>query len=255
MIILCTGLIRSASTWSFNVCRLLLEQAGQLSPGQAAVNVLSGYVDGENLDAALRQQQGAAGPVVIKSHFPGSYGMQLIERGEIFNICTLRDPRDCLVSLHAYGEMSFGESIQFIQENLRFINAYRSHEKNARTLFIDFDDAVNRSLDSVGRIAGFLQLDLPGAELLETDRQTNLNAAKKIMQDIGQRQGSDSVHQVRNHLADNKTLIHQGHVQDPHNTRWKNSLSAAEQKQVNEAFAPWLVSLGYETEESIKQIL
>jgi hypothetical protein len=247
MIILCTGLLRSGSTWSFNVCRQLFRQTYK----DGSVKLAIGYADGVPLDELIRANQDDSERIlIVKSHFPGAYAVDQIESGQLPNICTLRDPRDSFVSLNSYDEMTFDEIKDYVLKNLRYIDKY---ERKDKSLFIDFEDMMANSLAAVGRIADYLKLNLSEEIILEVDEQTNIDSARKTMNGLSDRDGSDSVHKVRSHLVDNLTFIHEKHVQSAKSGRWKTELSQDEQRRVNEAFAPWLLSMGYETSDSIER--
>src|ERR1044071_4352147 len=95
-LILCTGMMRSGSTWSFNVCRLLAQVAAR----QEGLPFWSGYLTLEQCEQFLTQSDGNfPGPTVIKAHGIGTVAQRYLKNGQAQAICTFRDPRDSVVSL------------------------------------------------------------------------------------------------------------------------------------------------------------
>src|SRR4051794_18506060 len=102
-LVLCTGMMRSGSTWSFNVCRLLAQVAAK----QRDLPFWSGYLTLQNCEKFLTQSHGNfPGPTVIKAHGIGLMAQRYLRDGKAAAVCTFRDPRDCLVSLIQFSNES-----------------------------------------------------------------------------------------------------------------------------------------------------
>src|SRR5579871_5554944 len=88
MLVLCTGMNRSGSTWSYNVVRQLLTRQGGTVGG--------GYVN-EVGEALLRGGQ-RFDHLVFKTHGPDDYGRVLIKQRLCRTIYTYREPLDAVLS-------------------------------------------------------------------------------------------------------------------------------------------------------------
>src|SRR5438046_775033 len=95
-LVLCTGMLRSGSTWSYNVCRLMAKAvaARERRPMSAT------YLLPQQLEQFLQQQPlPPPGPTVLKAHSIGPLALEALRAGRAKGICTFRDPRDCVASM------------------------------------------------------------------------------------------------------------------------------------------------------------
>ena len=65
-IIFCSGMMRSASTWSYNVCRIIYLQIAK----QSNIPMIQGYLDSADIDEFLKKNIEETGIAVIKTHTP-----------------------------------------------------------------------------------------------------------------------------------------------------------------------------------------
>jgi hypothetical protein len=241
---LCTGLLRSASTWSFNVCR----EINQHIADQQGCKLISGYRDGARLDAFLKAKIDDPGlRAVVKSHFPGQFALELIRTGRALNVCTLRDPRDCFLSLHRYGELRFDEVLAQIKRNLELVTRYAEFG-NAH--FIPFERLLESPIDEILRLAKWMGTVLVPEAVTRIHEETSLQRARALAERLEHAE-EGSVHRVRSHRVDNRTLIHQFHINRAATGEWIYELSAAEQRRLNGELRQWLIALHYETAQSI----
>ncbi len=92
-IVICDGMIRSGSTWSFNVCRLM----GDLLAKRRGQAHGSAYLDRNTLDQFLvTQAYVREGPAIVKGHELGPVALDWIHTGRAKAVCTIRDPRIAL---------------------------------------------------------------------------------------------------------------------------------------------------------------
>ena len=102
MIIFCSGMPRSASTWSFNVCRLILQAVSR--------EYRADFVgENEKVDQYLQEKNVLSQNLdfLLKTHIPGSFALELIESRQAKNICTYRDPRDSICSRLQFQSVPF----------------------------------------------------------------------------------------------------------------------------------------------------
>src|SRR6476660_8314714 len=95
-LVFCTGMLRSGSTWSFNVCRLM----GKVIAGRERKPMWSGYLMAEETGAFFNQvENDRPGPTILKIHKLTPRGLDLLHSGGAKAVCTFRDPRDCVASM------------------------------------------------------------------------------------------------------------------------------------------------------------
>ncbi|MCX8500226.1 MAG: hypothetical protein ORO03_00810 [Alphaproteobacteria bacterium] len=87
MIVLCTGMIRSASNWSYNAARLLLAHHSE--------NLGCGYSD--DIGKALKEAKRAE-HILIKTHRPDLLGRQMIQHRACLTLHSFRNPLEALAS-------------------------------------------------------------------------------------------------------------------------------------------------------------
>jgi hypothetical protein len=112
MIYISFGMLKSASTLTYQIIEEILRQAGRAplmlgAPLRPALSVTN-YFD--HIDAALitRIGQVAEGrDVVLKTHqLPGADVLAMIARGDLLASATLRDPREIALSMMDHGDRS-----------------------------------------------------------------------------------------------------------------------------------------------------
>src|SRR5258708_2797093 len=119
----CNGVIRSGSTWSFNVCRVLYQELSV----QRRQPFGSTYLDGPYVEQFVAQQwQHAPGPTVIKAHQIGPLALGAIRAGHAKGVCTFRDPRDCVASDVVFMGQGLETSVNRVVSTLEFLRFYQS---------------------------------------------------------------------------------------------------------------------------------
>lgn len=238
-------MMRSASTWSFNVCRLL----GILLANHFKVPSGSAYLNPNELDIFLKtRMKTEPGYVVIKAHSLGEFALELIKNNEIKNVSTIRDPRDCVASRQLFEEETFEQSVHWIKNSLFYVHLY---QQTKNTLFIRYEEMIRNPAFQIKEICSFLDVELSDKHLLEINEQTSMINAQRISNSIKTR----PIHELlrdRSHVVDPTTQIHENHIHGGICGRWKTELSIIQQKAVIAELKPWLISLGYETEDSMK---
>src|SRR5437764_9299821 len=148
-LIFCSGMMRSGSTWSFNVCRLLAQVAAR----QHNLPFWSGYLTLEQCEQFLAHaSRKFPGPTVVKAHGLGPIALRYLALGQATAICTFRDPRSCVASLMQFSNVSFAVACGRILEGLRMLDQYpRQH-----TLFVRYEQIVNEPLTQIREIGAHL---------------------------------------------------------------------------------------------------
>src|SRR5947207_933644 len=114
-LVLCTGILRSGSTWSFNVCRLM----AKVVAGRENLPLWTGYMLPEKSEAFFERCGDAQpGPTVIKAHSLGPRGMELLRTRRAKAVCTYRDPRDCVASMMTFSNQPFQQAMDAIAQAL-----------------------------------------------------------------------------------------------------------------------------------------
>ena len=246
---ICNGVIRSGSTWSFNVCREVYRELG-LSRG---LKSSSAYLDHQPLEQFVALQWPAMrdAATVIKAHSIGVNAMTAIRKGLVKGVCTYRDPRDCIASDLAFMDYPLEISIKRISGTLTPLRVYQT---TPHILLVRYEDMMRDRLGQIRRIARHLGVQLDEMAVQRIDSKTNMESSQRICGELKHRP-SDALMQVATHRVDPTTHLHENHVNGGTVGRWKSELSVDQAAYITEYFAPWLLQLGYETPASLQRIL
>ena len=237
-IVICGGMYRSGSTWSFNVCRELVQLHGRRS-GQPVASCFFNLLE---LDYFLNARAASLpGPVVIKAHLLGEVTWQAIDAGRARAVVTIRDPRDCVASDMKFMSLDFEKSTERMVESLK--NFPPSHH-SPHAFFVAYEQMMADRLGMIGRIAAHLGIEVNEQEILETDGRTNMDASKKICRSLHEGPAKE-IDPDTGHPIDSATQLHATHIDSGKVGRWKEELSVEQVKIQNRTFEKWMSLLGY----------
>jgi hypothetical protein len=240
-IILCNGLIRSGSTWSFNVCRML----GQLVASRKRQIFGSAYLDDKTLERFFQRDVNLReGPAVVKSHEIGLTALEWIRTGRAYAVCTLRDPRDCVASDIAFWGKGLDASVQRVVASLKRLPSYQDF---GRTLFVRYEEMMSDRLWQITRIAAYLNIPVNESEVKSVDALTNIEYCRKISQGLRMRDEKDVDIVMDVHRRDPITLLHDNHFGSGEVGRWRHDLTAEQGARLTQFFRQSLQTLGCET--------
>ncbi len=242
----CTGLRRSGSTWSYNVARILMEGVAS----SRGLPCYANYHDGENIDGLLRHAaKSGSGFYVIKSHLPGRFAMNAIAAGKAWNLCTYRDPRDVVVSLHDFMDWSVEEAVEVIANEMAYMDAFW---KMKTSLLLRYEDMTSDPTGQIAAIAEFLRVQVDDAAVERIHAQTSAEAHRKVSEglaaEVVNEPADDEEAAVRregDHLVHRVQLLHSGHIRDGASGKWRERLSAAEQQLACDRLGQAVRLMGY----------
>jgi hypothetical protein len=235
-LIFSTGMLRSGSTWAFNVCRLMAQVGAGKSP------IWCGYLTLEQTEEFLASNNGVVpGLTVIKTHGVGPLAQRTITKGMATAVCTYRDPRDCVASMMMFAGEPFDVAVERVRAGLEMLDAYT---RRGQTLFIRYEDMIADRLAQVRKIAAHLELVLDDRVLRRIDQLTGIEHSKEICRQLSDRP-QDQIISAMNHRVDPETWLHDNHIQSGQAGRWKNEMSEDQIDVLERAYGPWLDRLGY----------
>ena len=236
---LCLGVLRSGSTWSYNVCQAL----GRLLAARRREPFGNAYMTHDELDMCLNTEgPNLRGPTVIKAHTITQPALDWITSGKAKAICTYRDPRDCVVSMKTFFGGEIAATTRQIADSFDYLRFY---QKAGNTLFVRYEQMMADPLGQIEQIARHLNIDADQATLRQIEYANNIQSSKKICDDL-KRRPEDKVERSGTHRVDPATSLHDNHIFNAKIGRWREELTDAQATSLSEFFHPWLVSLGYE---------
>jgi hypothetical protein len=232
-------MFRSGSTWSFNVCRELV----QLACKRQGQPLATCYFNQPDIEYFLRSRSVSSlpGPVVIKAHLLGEVSWQWIQSDRARTVITIRDLRDCMASDMRFLSEGFEKSTERLVDCLKTIPPALTCPN---ALVIPYEQMIAHTSEMIGRIAAHLGIEADGQEIREIDARTNMEASRKICQALREAPDS-SLETVGAQKCDSRTLLHVNHVDSGKVGRWKDELSPEQVRILNQRFADWMPRLGY----------
>ena len=215
---------RSASTWSFNVCKRLLQY------GYSNSRFYTGFSD--QFTPLMEDLGSHYDHIVLKSHQPDRLARSLVIKGGAKAVYTHRDPYDAVASYMRMFERPFEEAIKAIGDSLEM---YRELRPSGHCLGIAYQDIMQRSPEMIRTIQVHLGLAIPIQTLLQIQAETDLDAMRDIAGQVGQGGALASSGTL---TFDKVTLLHRNHIRDGGSGYGRGVLSQEQRDQVDGLAAP-----------------
>jgi hypothetical protein len=199
--VVCNGMIRSASTWSYNVALRLMRAA-------VGDRVYGDY--SENTQAFLDASP-AADYRVLKCHMLDDLARQLIRSGQARVIYTCRDLADAAASFMRMFHYDFEHTWLALRGAL---DLYRLHRDSGAALILGYGPLTARPLDAIARIAAWLDISAPAATMEEIARHTSLASARARVDALKAGTDADKLVRFDRFVHDRETLLNIDHIRD-----------------------------------------
>ena len=235
--IVCAGVVRSGSTWAFNVVRRLLEFAPPERP------VAWEWAESNELDIAVWRTLGNEHHV-IKCHEESDGFVSALEarfvNGLVFSV---RDPMASLAScieqfvnrepfsLHWTFEVALGH----IEGGLKLARRVADRQD---VVFVDLHG--DGEATSVQRIVDFMGLPLDPADVASVQEQFSFSR----MRDRSSRVATESPDALLNGINDPVTFMHANHVDKGNDRDWRHELTEQQIAVASNRFAPYADLIG-----------
>ena len=231
--VFCSGMPRSGSTWSFNVCRRLLHNAA------GAERVFADYVgEGKKLDEHINRNGELQKIQIIKFHYPSQRIVNLVADDVAKNVFTIRHPLDAIASAKDVLRLPFDVALHKIKRSLEAFDVWR--EKSS-SLFVYFDDIMADSKRQTRRVADYLGLTADDAVIERIAEETSFERARATAEKLAS-MPKERLAWRDGFYYDAETLYHIGHAPKGTARDWRTELSADEQRVAKAELAPWLAS-------------
>lgn len=228
MIILCNGMPRSASTWSYNVCLRLL------SFEFAACSIYAGY--NEEFLGCVHQLGANYRHLLLKTHTLDDVSRRMLQLGACRAIYTYRDPFDAIASYMRMFNQPFEAALPAIRHSF---DLYKLHEQSGSCI-VSYASVVHSPLEAVRRVKGYLGLNASEGLLVRIADETGLAAMKNIADKL-ETAPPESFDGVDSLLYDRSTLLHKNHIRDGSSGYGRGMLSTGQQGIIEETFPEWIL--------------
>jgi hypothetical protein len=221
-VILCNGMIRSASTWSYNVVLKLMRAA-------AGESVYGNY--NEDIAQFLESSPPTASYLVLKCHMLDAVGRGLLERGEARVVYTCRDLADAAVSFMRMFQFDFEHTLSALGGALEL---YKFHRAGGHALILGYREITSHPLESVAKIAAHLGVKAPMEVLERINDETSLERAKDRVEQLKAGIDADQLVRFDRFVHDRKTLLNLDHIRDGRSGYGRASLTEEQSLRIDE---------------------
>ena len=214
MLVICNGMPRSASTWSFNVVKELLKDLGRQG--------FAGY--DENLHRFCSSAPAEARDLIVKCHSLDPMGLALARSGAAKLIFTVRDPVDATASFMEMFEPDFERALTIVKIGLDLLAQHRRH---GNWVCVDYADIVTNGATAVQSIATYLGLAITADRIAEIADHLSLGKMRERLKDIESLDYGPKLVRHAYGLYDPVTLLNVQHIRDGGSGYGRDRLSAA----------------------------
>ena len=200
--VLCNGMIRSGSTWSYNVALKLL----RVAVGDA---VYGDY--NENAAAFLESVPPAVAYRVVKCHMLDGLARTWIESGKAKVIYTCRDLADAAASFMRMFDFDFDHTFSALQGALEL---YRMHRESGKALILGYQGIISRPLESIASISRYLDVAVSPEIVGRIGDQTSLDSARARVTELKSGIDADKLVRFDRFVHDRETLLNLDHIRD-----------------------------------------
>jgi hypothetical protein len=216
MLVLPTGMIRSGSTWSFNVCINLLREAGI---GDIRADFVKSSL-GEWRQVVSQDRTHA----VLKCHTLDAESLDWLKnnRHTIKFVYTFRDPREVAASALATFNMSLDDGLSAAEISLQFLSAQRAIGAVCVVPYSLIDQG--RSGVAITALADYLELDLPASAISAVDDRCGRDSHRALLERFATLPPSE-IHRDERFTYHRPTQLHHNHFRASDAPRWENLLN------------------------------
>lgn len=215
MIIVVCGMQRSASTWSYNVCREVAHRAGlEIDPS-------SGQYGSEDMVEKVSEGVPRNTALLLRNHWLDPAMLDLIKRREVRAVYTVRDPRDVVASiLYTFGN-NFKNAVRDLERSLSIMEALKAGDS---ALVLRFPDIMSSPERMVSEIADYL-----GMPVSEDDARSITDALSREKLRQKSTSLSPEKQKVYNGFSyDSETLLLDNHIRLDRPADWQEHLSESQ---------------------------
>jgi Sulfotransferase domain len=210
MLVLCNGMPRSASTWSYNVAMALLRRTAE--------EVYGDY--DENLHRFLCGLPASCVHAVLKCHSLDAAGLGLAQLQAAKVVYTWRDLADATASFMTMFDVDFEHTIALMSNSL---DLYRRHRRNG-ALILSYEAITQKPTESVAAVASYLNVAVRQEQVAEIAEANSFGRMRERVKEISMLDYGDLVRHDRtsytdaahdrSYVYDPDTLLHIDHIRD-----------------------------------------
>jgi hypothetical protein len=224
MLVLPTGMIRSGSTWSFNVCVNLLREAG-------IGNVRTDFIKSLGEWRQVVSQDGIH--AVLKCHTLDAESLDWLKnnRHTVRFVYTLRDPREVAASALATFNMPLDDGLSSVESSLQFLSAQRAIGAVCVVPYSLIDKRL--SVAAIAALADYLELDLSASAISAVDDLCGRDNQRALLEHFATLPPSE-IHRDDRFTYHRPTLLHRNHFRTSDALGWERLLNKHQARRAAE---------------------
>ncbi len=200
MLVLCNGMPRSASTWSYNVVMALLRTTGE--------EIHGGY--DENLHRFLRTLPPSCLHACVKLHSLDGAGIGLAQLHAAKVVYTWRNLADAIASYMTMFGFDFEQTLSLMSSSL---DLYQRHRRNG-ALILGYEAVVQRAAESVAAVAAYLGVPASAAQIAAIAEANSFDKTREKVKEIGSLDYGERLVRHEGTAYDPDTLLNFEHIRD-----------------------------------------
>jgi hypothetical protein len=228
MLVLCNGMPRSGSTWSFNVVTGLLRR---FHPSQT---VHAGY--DEDVGRFLRGIDRKAAHAVLKCHSLDPIGYALVRIGAAKVVYTWRDIADAAVSYMRMFGNDFEHALGVIDTSLEL---RRFHLESGNAVILAYDDIMACPQKAIAQVARYLGLEGRPDLIAQVNEENSLARVREKVAQLNSEETRRRLIRHENTLYDPETLLNVNHIRDGNSGYGRGLLSQEQSARIDELMRKW----------------
>jgi glycosyltransferase involved in cell wall biosynthesis len=242
MLVVAAGMMRSGSTWQYQV-------ACDLTAGRGPTHFL-GYIEKDDFTKAYNEIANAEGIFVVKMHPPHQLVAELAEQGRAKILYCFRDVRDVVYSVAHKLMIQPSQAMNWYLPAT--LESHRFWMNCSNRFAMRYENFVTDRLAALRAIAEFLEVSVSVKRLVALDQQYNLDAnrkranAKKLLLEQSGCDLSDAKYVLLHH---HEELVHWNHVRPDSGQRWSQLATGDQLTEMARVCGDWLIENGYEPDQ------
>jgi hypothetical protein len=215
MLVLPTGMLRSGSTWSFNVCVNLLREAGI---GDVRTDFIKSL--GEWRKAVSQDGVHA----VLKCHTLDAESLDWLKNNPhtVKFVYTLRDPREVAASALAIFNMPLDDGLSSVESSLQFLSVQRTIGAVCVVPYSLIDKGLSGG--AIAALAGYLELDLSASAIAAVDDRCGRDNHRALLEHFATLPPAE-IHRDDRFTYHRPTLLHHNHFRTSDAPSWEHLLN------------------------------
>lgn len=238
-LIICCGMNRSGSTWSYQVCQELLLNKNSIDLG---------FVLPEELENVLQTKPSTQDYILAKMHVYSDYLKTITNQYNLKFVYTHRDLRGCIYSIMKKNGKTLNDVISypFMIDAIESLPSWSSFKD---VLFVNYIDIINNNPEVIKSMANLLSVRNIQENVIVSkfSRDMQLQRLSKFSKTPKGIVGNIlTTLRLRPFVKDEESLLHNNHFNSLKSDEWKDGLTVRESDMIKYRFQDWMNFFSYD---------